>query len=84
MFLANQQNFCKVGSYVLFFRGGGGVRRVVICGRGGLRLGGRCVLTSCPASPTLSFGGDIMQQLCIVSFLLVLPAAGAQQYVAFE
>ncbi len=87
MFLANQQNFCKVVSYVFFYggRGGGGrVRSVVICCRVGLRLGGRCVLTSCPASPTLSFGGDIMQQLCIVSFLLVLPAAGAQQYVAFD
>jgi hypothetical protein len=48
----------------------------------GSRLGGPCELKSCPASPTLL--RNIMQHLCIVSFLLVLPAAAAQQYVAFD
>jgi len=38
-------------------------------------------LKSFPASPALR---DIMQQLCIVSFLLVLPAVAGQQYVAFD
>ena len=64
-------------------RGGlvGRVRRVMLCCMVGLRLGGRCVLKSFPASPALR---DIMQQLCIVSFLLVLPAVAGQQYVAFD
>jgi hypothetical protein len=55
--------------------------RVLLCCMVGLRLGGRCVLISCLAPPTLR---NIMQQLCIVSFLLVLPAIAAQQYVAFD
>ena len=69
---------------VLYWGAGWGVCSFAICCMVGLRLGGHCVLTSCPASPTLSFCGDIMQQLCIASFLLVLPAAAAQQYVAFD
>jgi hypothetical protein len=78
------QGFCCCR--VLGWGGGLGARvcSVAICCMVGLRLGGHCVLTSCPASPTLSFCGDIMQQLCIASFLLVLPAAAAQQYVAFD